>query len=71
MINDPYIINDPLLEDVEEDVSLYYSEAIGQYVKDDLEDSLMTLKDPHHLLNEKNAIILNCQDSSKFQEFYN
>lgn len=29
MINDPYIVNDPLLEDQEEDISLYYSEAIG------------------------------------------
>jgi hypothetical protein len=48
---------------------LSYSEVAGQYVKDGENDEMIQ-KFPGKYLNEKNAIILNCKDPTKFAEVY-
>jgi hypothetical protein len=64
LVRHPYITTDPRTEKAEDELHLSYSVEHGQYMKEDLE----THENPLSLLNEKNAILLNCKDPKKFNE---
>lgn len=56
---------------------LSYSKDHGQYVRDDvlnqqniIDSTILMMNNPYTYLTEKNAILLNCKDPSKFQEVY-